>query len=47
MNKKDVVVGAVYVVKVSGVLTEVKIEREGNRKGWYGKNLKTGRSTDT
>ena len=44
MKKADVVIGAHYVAKVSGVLTTVKIDRVspyGN--GWEAHNIRTGR----
>ena len=44
MKKKDVQVGRTYVVKVSGVLRPVKLERESDFGGWDGRNTVTGRS---
>lgn len=45
MKKSDIQIGSIYVVKVSGRLTRVRITREagGLRGGWYGTNLGTGR----
>jgi hypothetical protein len=44
MKKKEVLIGNVYLVKVSGSLCPVKITEECRFGGWYGKNLYTGRS---
>jgi len=43
MKKKDVKIGATYVVKVSGSLTKVRILNESPYGGWNGENLKTRR----
>ena len=43
MQKHNIKVGSIYIVKVSGQLTKVRITREHNRGGWYGTNLATGR----
>ncbi len=44
MRKRDVRVGAVYVVKVSEREVPVEIRREAlYGKGWIGRNLTTGR----
>ena len=43
MLKKDVRIGGIYVVKVSGRLVRVRIELEHPFKGWTGTNLATGR----
>lgn len=43
MLKKDVVLGAIYVVKVSGHLTPVRIESVSEYGGWNGRNIRTGR----
>lgn len=44
MKAKDVEIGKVYIVKVSGKLQPVRLEQEAQLKGWVGKNLDTGRS---
>lgn len=43
MLKGDVVVGAVYIVKVSGKLASVRLNSEHRGGGWMGTNLDTGR----
>lgn len=43
MLKKDVQVGATYVVKVSGKTAGVKIVAEHHLGGWLGRNIATGR----
>jgi hypothetical protein len=43
MQKHNVKVGTVYIVKVSGILTRVRLTREHEGGGWYGVNLATGR----
>ena len=43
MKKKDVVVGDVYLVKVSGSLCRVRLIRVSPYGGWIGHNLETGR----
>lgn len=43
MKTKDVELGKVYVVKVSGKLTRVRLVEENVYGGWNGKNLDTGR----
>lgn len=43
MKKADVILGALYVVKVSGVLTTVRLDAESPFGGWLGTNIKTGR----
>ena len=43
MQKQDVHIGTIYIVKVSGMLAKVRITREHTRGGWYGTNLATGR----
>jgi hypothetical protein len=43
MLKKDVELGAVYLVKVSGRLARVRLVDEIPKRGWLGKNLDTGR----
>jgi hypothetical protein len=43
MKKAEVEIGVVYVVKVSGVLRDVRITRESEYGGWVGVNLATGR----
>ena len=43
MKKQDVQIGSTYIVKVSGVLTRVRITAESPHGGWRGTNLATGR----
>jgi len=45
MLKKEVKVGALYVAKVSGRLTAVRIEKQirKNKQGWRATNMRTGR----
>jgi hypothetical protein len=43
MKKHEVRLGAVYVAKVSGTLTRVRLERESRYGGWDAVNLATGR----
>lgn len=43
MRKAQVEIGALYVVKVSGVLTTVRVDAESPYGGWVGTNVKTGR----
>jgi hypothetical protein len=43
MLKADVVLKGVYVVKVSGKLVRVRVDRVCEFGGWYGTNLATGR----
>lgn len=43
MKKADVVLNKVYVVKVSGRLTKVRLDSESPYGGWKGTNLVTGR----
>jgi len=43
MQKHSIKVGSTYIVKVSGVLTRVRITCEHDRGGWCGTNLATGR----
>ncbi|MFY9224761.1 MAG: hypothetical protein WAQ98_18970 [Blastocatellia bacterium] len=43
MKAKDVVIGEVYEVKVSGKLTNVKVTKACNNGGWVGINLATNR----
>jgi hypothetical protein len=43
MQKHNVKVGSIFIVKVSGTLARVRITREHDRSGWYGINLTTGR----
>lgn len=44
MKKNQIKVGNVYVAKVSGQLTDVRIDRESTRGGWLATNLRTGRT---
>lgn len=43
MLKKDIVIGATYIVKVSGHLVPVRIDRPSEYGGWYGTSLRSGR----
>jgi hypothetical protein len=43
MKKADVVIGKIYVVKVSGRETKVRLDRESPYGGWVGTNLATSR----
>ena len=43
MQKHNVKIGTIYIVKVSGTLAKVRLTREHARGGWYGTNLATGR----
>lgn len=43
MKKANVVLGGKYVVKVSGKLVTVRLDREHYNGGWIGTNLSTGR----
>jgi hypothetical protein len=43
MKKKDVVIGRIYFVKVSGKIVPVKLTAESPHGGWIGVNTKTGR----
>jgi hypothetical protein len=43
MQKQNVHIGSIYIVKVSGALAKVRITRDHPRGGWYGTNLATGR----
>lgn len=44
MRKRDVCVGSIYVARVSGRLTRVRVERQSRWGGWEATNLATGRS---
>jgi hypothetical protein len=43
MKKRDVVLGHVYAVKVSGCIQPVRVVSESPYAGWMGKNENTGR----
>lgn len=43
MKQKDVVLGKIYVVKVSGHLAPVRLESVCSYGGWIGRNTTTGR----
>lgn len=43
MKKRDVLIGATYVAKVSGQTAHVRIDRESPSGGWEGTNRSTGR----
>lgn len=44
MKKRDIEIGRIYLVKVSGKLSPVKIISESHFGGWEGTNLTTKRS---
>lgn len=44
MKKQDVVIGGIYIVRVSDKLAKVRIDRVSTFGGWDGTNLATGRS---
>ncbi len=44
MKKQDIVIGKVYVMKVSGFLRPVRVEATCTYGGWSGTNLDTGRT---
>lgn len=44
MKKKDIEVGEIYIVKVSGVLCHIKVLQESPYGGWTGKNLVTNKT---
>ena len=44
MKGKDIIIGGVYVVKVSEKLAPVKIMRACDRGGWDGINLRTNKA---
>ena len=46
MKKADVRLGGVYLAKVSGRLTRVRLDRESPYGGWKATNLATGREVD-
>ena len=43
MKKKDVKIGGVYVAKVSGKLTKVRLDAESPYGGWNATNVSTRR----
>jgi hypothetical protein len=43
MKKNEIEIGKIYIVKVSGSLSRVKITNESLYGGWDGKNMATGR----
>jgi hypothetical protein len=43
MKKNEIEIGKVYVVKVSGNISKVRIVSESIYGGWNGRNLATGR----
>ena len=43
MKKREIEIGTTYIVKVSGVLANVRITGESLYGGWRGTNLATGR----
>ncbi|MFY9224652.1 MAG: hypothetical protein WAQ98_18405 [Blastocatellia bacterium] len=43
MKAKDVVIGQIYLVKVSAKLQRVRLIKRSNYGGWVGMNLATGR----
>jgi hypothetical protein len=44
MKKHEITLGGVYVAKVSGRLTRVRIDRESPHGGWDATNIETGRA---
>ena len=44
MKAKDVRIGGVYVAKISGKLTRVRLTGESGRGGWDAVNIATGRA---
>ena len=43
MNKADIVIGGIYIAKVSGKKVHVKIMNSSPHGGWEGCNIATGR----
>jgi hypothetical protein len=43
MRQRDVILGQVYAVKVSGRIQPVRLVAESPHGGWVGRNLQTGR----
>lgn len=43
MKREDVKIGGTYLMKVSGLLTHVRIEHATSFGGWEGRNIRTGR----
>jgi hypothetical protein len=43
MKKRDVVLGQVYAVKVTGRIQQVRLVAESPHGGWVGRNLQTSR----
>jgi hypothetical protein len=43
MKRRNVVLGQVYAVKVSGRIQQVRLVAESSPGGWVGRNLQTGR----
>jgi hypothetical protein len=43
MKKRDVILGQVYAVKVSGRIQHMRLVAESPHGGWVGRNLQTGR----
>jgi hypothetical protein len=43
MKKRDVILGNVYAVKVSGTVQKVRVTAESPYGGWVGRSLRTGR----
>jgi hypothetical protein len=43
VKKRDVTIGQMYAVKVSGQVQEVRLVSESPYGGWVGRNLRTGR----
>jgi hypothetical protein len=42
VKKREIEIGNIYIAKVSGTLTKVRITRESPHGGWQGINLATG-----
>jgi len=43
MKAKDIEIGKIYVIKVSGILAPIRITGEGRNGGWDGINVRTNR----
>jgi hypothetical protein len=43
MNAREVEIGSIYAVKVSGRIVPVRIERASAGGGWHARNVSTGR----
>jgi hypothetical protein len=43
MLKKDVQAGGIYIARISGTITKVRIDSDSRFGGWDATNIKTGR----